>query len=219
VPGLAFEQTCTDADRDPLGVPAPSEVQRFGESAAVHRLVDFPTARQLLTDTYAPTTSVTTTVTVDGENVNGRIREVPAHPVRRKNSVAAVDKTTGVVYNSPRVIVRDPRVTPAPAASPPTAYLTSGSALGVQYVGSTVDNDTIALAIPPGTLAGGVLRTVDVYSIATYQRVTDTTDIAAVFHYDGSWTFAAEATGRTALIKTQPPTEQPVADTMVLLPR
>jgi hypothetical protein len=75
------------------------------------------------------------------------------------------------------------------------------------------------LAIPPGTLAGGVLRTVDVYSVATYQRVTDTTNIAAVFHYDGSWTFVADATGRTALVKTQPPTEQPVADTMVLLPR
>ena len=119
----------------------------------------------------------------------------------------------------PRAMPGDPRATPVPGGGQPTTSLTSGSALGVQYIGSTVDNDVVELAIPPATLAGRALRTVDVYSVATYGRVADTTGVAAVFHYDGSWTFAADATGRATLVKTELPTEQHVADTVALLPR
>jgi hypothetical protein len=80
-------------------------------------------------------------------------------------------------------------------------------------------HESIDLEIVPETLAGGAERTVDVYSVATYSRVADTTDVATLFHYAGSWTFGADPSGTTVLRSIGLPTEHPVPDNVVLVPR
>lgn len=219
VPGLAFEPTCADGDHDPMGVPGPTDVRRFGESAAVHATVDLPAAKQLLPHSFTDATSVTDDVTVAGQTVRARIHQVIAHPWRRKASSDAIDKTTGAVYESPQIVVRDPAVDPPPTGPPP-AYLANGVSKGVRYgAGGTNPNDIVLnLEFTPDAFAGGAQRTVDVYSVAS-RRLADPTGVATLYHYDGSWTFGADPSGAIVLRAVQPPTDHPPADDVALVPR
>lgn len=213
VPGLDWEATCAEP-----ATSAPSDVRRFGESAAAFDVLDRAAARERLIDTFAPGTSILPEMTLGpgGRGLVGLVRLVPAHPARKKIAVADQDKSTGVFYDLPRLRVRDPAVQQAALApASPDEFLGTDRVLGVKTNGQREEDDgrSVQLDVDPAALAGGARRAVDVFSVASFRNVRDEPGQLIVVHYTGTWILAAGPDGQPVAVGVvQPGQTIPIPD-------